>query len=243
MFDAGAISLLGLGFVLGLRHALDADHLVAVSTIVSEKKGFWISSIVGAVWGLGHTASLLIVGLIVIAFHFQIPDRIALAMEFAVALMLIILGVNVLWKVRKGATFHVHTHLHDGHVHIHPHVHEVQSEDRQEEPVFHHHGAKLGKKPFFVGMVHGMAGSAALMLLVLATISSRALALLYIGIFGLGSIGGMLLMSALIGLPFAVTAKHDRINKIIRISAGVISLCFGMFLAWQIGVVEGLFFG
>ena len=241
MINVEAISILGLGFVLGLKHALDADHLVAVSTIVSEKKGFWSSSIVGALWGLGHTASLLVVGLIVVMFHFQIPDKIAQGMEFAVALMLMILGANVLWKVYKGATFHVHTHEHHDHIHVHPHIHEAGLEHGHEQAV-DHHGMRVGKKPFFVGMVHGMAGSAALMLLVLATISSRVLALFYIGIFGIGSVGGMLLMSTLIGLPFAFTAKHERVNKIVRISAGVVSLCFGAFLAWQIGFVEGLFF-
>ncbi len=232
---AGSLSILGLGFVLGLKHALDADHLVAVSTIVSERKGFWSSSIVGALWGLGHTASLLIVGLIVIAFHFQIPDKIAMGMEFSVALMLIILGANVLWKIKKGTTFHVHTHEHNHHLHVHPHLHEHAHEQS------HHHTAKVGKKPFFVGMVHGMAGSAALMLVVLATISSRALALLYIAIFGIGSVGGMFLMSALIGLPFSITSKHDRLNSIIRTSAGIISVCFGLFYAWQIGISDGLF--
>jgi len=240
MFTAQAISILGLGFVLGLKHALDADHLVAVSTIVSERKGFWSSSIVGALWGFGHTASLLIVGLAVIAFHVVIPDKIAQAMEFSVALMLIILGANLLWKIRKGATFHVHTHSHDHHLHVHPHIHEVEPGKPHDHADINHHMKKVGKKPFFIGMVHGMAGSAALMLIVLATISSRILALLYIGIFGIGSVGGMFLMSALIGIPFSVTAKHERINGIIRTAAGVISLTFGIFLGYQIGFVDGL---
>ena len=238
MVNVSSFSILGLGFILGLKHALDADHLVAVSTIVSERKGFWSSSIVGALWGLGHTASLLIVGLVVIAFHFQIPDKIAMGMEFCVALMLVILGANVLWKVKKGATFHLHTHEHHHHLHIHPHLHEpVQSHT----PLSHHQPSKVGKKPFFIGMVHGMAGSAALMLVVLATISSRVLALVYIGIFGFGSVGGMFLMSALIGLPFSITSKHEKLNRIIRTSAGVISLCFGLFYAWQIGIADRLF--
>ncbi|MCI0530329.1 MAG: urease accessory protein UreH, partial [candidate division Zixibacteria bacterium] len=225
---------------LGLKHALDADHLVAVSTIVSERKGFWNSSLVGALWGLGHTASLLAVGLLVIAFNFQIPSQIALAMEFAVAIMLVALGVNVLLKVFRGATFHIHTHSHEGHLHIHPHFHK-SIEHRHGEHTAHHHSIPIGKKPFFVGALHGLAGSAALMLLVLAAISSRPLALAYIGIFGLGSVGGMFLMSALIGLPFSFTSKYEQVNKIIRTTAGVVSVCFGLFLAYQIGMVEGLF--
>ncbi len=239
MMTLNSLSVLGLGFILGLKHALDADHLVAVSTIVSERKGFWSSSIVGAMWGLGHTASLLIVGLGVVALHFQIPDKAAMGMEFCVALMLIVLGANVLWKVRRGATFHVHTHEHDHHVHIHPHLHERAAV--HELASAHEHGSGVGKKPFLVGMVHGMAGSAALMLVVLATITSRVLALFYIGIFGIGSVGGMLLMSTLIGLPFSLTSRHERLNRIVRTTAGVVSLVFGIFYAWQIGFSAGLF--
>ena len=239
LLPASALSVLGLGFLLGLKHATDADHLIAVSTIVSERKGFWSSSIVGALWGMGHTASLLIVGLAVIAFHFQIPEKIAMGMEFFVALMLIILGANVLWKIKKGATFHVHAHEHGDHLHLHPHIHEIATAD--EHDGIHHHPSKVGKKPFFVGMVHGMAGSAALMLVVLATISSRIVALMYIGIFGLGSIGGMFLMSTLIGLPFTFTSRFERVNRIIRLTAGIVSVVFGLFYAWQIGVAEGLF--
>ncbi len=243
---------------MGLKHALDADHLVAVSTIVSERKGFWNSSLVGALWGLGHTAALLAVGLLVIAFHFQISPKVALAMEFAVAIMLVALGGNVLWKIFRGATFHVHAHQHSGRLHVHPHFHNLVlhrperlvpsvaeesrgAEHHTGEHTLHHHSVPIGKKPFFVGMVHGMAGSAALMLLVLAAIPSRTLGLLYIGIFGLGSIGGMFLMSALIGLPFSFTAKYERLNAVVRTTAGVISVGFGLFLAYQIGFMEGLF--
>ena len=229
MFATNIFSLLGLGFVLGLKHATDADHLIAVSTIVSERKGFWGSSIVGALWGAGHTASLLIVGLAVIAFHVQIPEKIAMSMEFLVAVMLVILGANVLIKIRRGATLHAHKHIHGHHEHAHLHFHGLGEEK------VHDHFPSFGKKPFFVGMVHGLAGSAALMLIVLGTISSRTLALLYIGIFGLGSVGGMSLMSAVIGLPSAFTSRHLRINTIVRISSGILSVLFRLFYAWQIG--------
>jgi hypothetical protein len=154
--------------------------------------------------------------------------------------MLIALGANVLWKIFRGATFHIHAHEHEGRLHIHPHFHKPV-EHQQGKHTAHHHSIPIGKKPFFVGMVHGLAGGAALMLLVLATISSRPLALAYIGIFGLGSVGGMFLMSALIGLPFSFTSKYERANKIIRTTAGVVSVCFGLFLAFHVGLVEGLF--
>jgi ABC-type nickel/cobalt efflux system permease component RcnA len=235
----GSLSVLGLGFVLGLKHALDADHLVAVSTIVSERKGLVSASLVGALWGLGHTASLLIVGLLVILFHVQIPDRVAMGMEFAVAIMLVILGANLLRKLRNGATLHLHAHAHQQHQHIHPHLHEEMVAHEHSHGAAGHHVVKRSRKPFLIGMVHGMAGSAALMLVVLAAISSRMVALLYIAIFGFGSVGGMFLMSALISVPFAITAKHDGINKIIQTTAGVVSVAFGLFLAWQIGFAEG----
>jgi high-affinity nickel permease len=229
MPDPEVISILGLGFVLGLKHATDADHLIAVSTIVSERKGFWNSSIVGILWGLGHSASLLIVALAVVSFNVRLPDTIAIWMELAVAAMLVVLGANVLWKLGGGATLHAHEHFHDEKRHIHLHIHSPGKE------TVHDHVSPVGKKPFFVGMVHGLAGSAALMLVALATISSRALALLYIAIFGIGSIGGMFIMSALIGLPFAFASQHERLNTIIRASAGALSVCFGLFYAWDIG--------
>jgi ABC-type nickel/cobalt efflux system permease component RcnA len=234
--DASALSILGFGFVLGLKHALDSDHLIAVSTIVSERRGFWNSSLVGAVWGLGHTASLIAVGLLVVAFHVAIPDRLATVMELAVAVMLVALGVKVLWKIARGGKFHVHVHQHDERLHVHPHLHEAPV--RHEHAAAHDHAVR---KPFVVGMVHGLAGSASLMLVVLATIPSRPLALLYIAIFGLGSVGGMLTMSTLIGLPFALAARHDRLNQFVRLGAGLLSVLFGLFYAWQVGSAAQLF--
>ena len=253
-FAVGTLSILGLGFILGLKHALDADHLVAVSTIVSERKGFLSSSIIGGFWGLGHTASLLIVGLVVIALHVQIPEKVALAMEFTVAAMLVSLGANVLWKLRRGGWLHMHPHEHADHIHVHPHVHAHEHAHDAAQVHSHHrisHGwpgktmtglFHKGKRSLFIGMVHGLAGSAALMLIVLATIPTTTMGLLYIGIFGVGSIGGMLIMSTIIGIPFVVTAhKSDRLNAIVRGLSGTISLGFGLFLAYQIGFMDGLF--
>ncbi len=254
LMGAGAISVLGLGFVLGLKHALDADHLIAVSTIVSERKGFLSSSIVGALWGIGHTLSLLLVGCLVIALQFQIPERVALAMEFAVAAMLIILGLNVLWKLYRGEMIHVHVHEHHGHKHVHPHIHPFRFVHQHTNDASHHQTTKpsllermlkhvnTSKRSILIGMVHGVAGSAALMLIVLATIPSTSLALTYIGVFGVGSIGGMFVMSTLVGIPFVFTAnKSFLLNRIVRGLAGTISVLFGLFLAWQIGFVDGLF--
>lgn len=237
------VSLLALGFFLGLKHALDADHLIAVSTIVSERRGFFSSGIVGVMWGLGHTISLLVIGLIVVAMQLNIPEQAAQTMELAVAGMLVVLGLNVLWKLRKGGHVHAHIHTHGGITHSHPHVHGHSREgDHQHLGWIVEHLGK-GKRSILIGMVHGLAGSAGLMLVVLATIPSTALGLLYIAVFGLGSIGGMLVMSTMIGIPFVFTARSStKLNVAVRGLSGILSVGFGIYLAWQIGFVQGLFF-
>lgn len=236
--QATSISALSLGFILGLKHALDADHLVAVTTIVSEKRGLLSSAIVGAVWGLGHTAALLAVGIVVILLQAQISERVALALEFGVAIMLVALGINLLIKLLRSKDLHMHPHQHGGHFHTHPHVHQ----HAEGETPHTHHGMQIGKKPFFIGLVHGMAGSAALMLLVLATIPSPIIGLFYIVIFGIGSVGGMLVMSAAISIPFALTAtRFMRLNIAVRAVAALFSVGFGIFMMYEIGFVDGLF--
>jgi nickel/cobalt exporter len=231
------ISILIGGLILGLKHAVEADHLAAVSAIVSERKSILSSSLVGGLWGLGHTISLLIAGLIVIILKVQIPDRVALALEFCVALMLIGLGFNALLRIKKGGRLHVHEHEHGGVKHLHPHLH---SHEQAPEPRTHHR-LKIGIRPLLVGMVHGMAGSAALMLLVIPTIPSPGLAIVYISIFGLGSIGGMMAMSTLLGLPLQLTAERfKRAHSVVCALAACFSLGFGIFLAYEIGFVAGL---
>jgi sulfite exporter TauE/SafE len=238
MFDGVLVTVLALGFVLGLKHALDPDHMAAVSTIVSESKSVKRSSLVGTFWGLGHTMSLLLAGVVVIAFRIQISERVALWMEFAVALMLVLLGLKALLKPLRSWKVHIHRHTHDGSSHVHMHVH------RPGEDLHHHrHLIGFGARPFFVGMVHGMAGSAALMMLVLATIPSTMAGLLYIAVFGLGSVGGMLIMSSLISLPFVLTRKRFRVlSEGLQVAVGLFSLSFGLFLAWQYGFREHLLF-
>jgi len=230
------LGLLGFGFVLGLRHALDVDHLAAVSTIVSQRRGWWSASLVGALWGLGHTAALFAVGLVVIVGHAEIPPPLARGLELGVAAMLVGLGVNLLWTLRRDGTLHHHAHAHGGRLHVHPHVHTPA-----ETPDGHHHGRLPGRRPFLVGLAHGLAGSAGLMLAVLATIPSPPLALAYVVVFGCGSIGGMVAMSALLGMPLALAAEgFARIEVLLRTCAGLGSVAVGLVLAWRIGVEAGL---
>lgn len=222
------ITLFGLGFVLGLKHALDADHVVAVSTIVSQTKSLKKSLLAGAIWGVGHTITLLLVGLVILIFKLTIPDKLALSFELIVGVVLVVLGVDVLRKViREKVHLHEHQHGSSVHTHLHPHK-ESWSHD-------HTH------RSFVVGMIHGLAGSATLMLLVLTTVGSVFQGLLYILIFGVGSIIGMLIVSGIIGFPFLLLAKFGKINDSVKILAGTISIVLGFTIMYKIGFVNGLF--
>ena len=224
------LTVLSFGFILGLKHALDPDHMVAVSTIVSESKSVKRSSLVGTFWGLGHTVSLLLAGIIVIGLKVQISNRVALWMEFAVALMLMLLGIKAILKPLRGWKLHRHRHTHDGSTHTHVHLHRPGEVQRHQ----HRHMISIGVRPLLVGMIHGMAGSAALTLLVLTTMPSAIAGLIYIVIFGLGSVGGMLIMSSLIGLPFVLTPKRfSMLTEGLQGAVGLCSFSFGLFLAWQ----------
>ncbi len=235
---ASGASVLALGLVFGLKHAVEADHLAAVSTIVSQRKGLLSSSVVGGLWGLGHTISLLIAGVAVLLLHVKIGARTAMALELCVALMLIALGANALRKLLRGGEIHAHSHVHGGHAHFHPHI---DDEPAEAIPATHH-GLRLNARPVLVGMVHGLAGSAALMLLVLSTIPSAAMGFMFIAVFGAGSIGGMTVMSALVSLPLQFTAdRFKRINWGVQVLAAVFSLGLGALMAYQIGFLDGLF--
>ena len=221
--EMSAFAILGGGFVIGLRHALDADHLAAVSAIVTDRKSLWTSSIVGGLWGVGHTMSLLFVGSAVIFLKVGISESVEAYLEAAVGAMLVLLGLNVLRKLLAAERIHAHEHSHEGHIHAHIHVHEPG-----ETPAAHH---GFSPRSVIVGMVHGLAGSAGLMLLVLPTIELPSLALLFILIFGIGSIGGMMAMSLLMGLPLYLTAsRFELVNKGLRVIAGVFSLLWGAVL-------------
>ncbi|HEX8141219.1 MAG TPA: hypothetical protein VF553_01395 [Pyrinomonadaceae bacterium] len=232
---------LGLGFLLGLKHATEADHLVAITTIVSEQRSIGRAAAVGALWGVGHTAALFLAAVLVILLRVAIPLRLAALLEFLVALMIILLGTRILYLVlRRQHKVHVHAHEHDGHAHTHLHFHTETDAHGVAESSSHDnvpHRSLWGWKPLLVGMMHGLAGSAALTLLVLAEVvrgGSRALGVAYMVIFGIGSIGGMLLMSILISLPFVSTARRFQwIHTPVRLVAGIMSVAFGLYYAWR----------
>ena len=256
-------AIAALGFFLGMRHATDPDHVVAVTTIVARRRSVKSSAAIGAVWGVGHTLTILVVGGGIILFDWVVTPRAGLAMELAVGIMLVILGIMNLTgttqrlhdaldsvSVAGGGHLHVHAHSHGDFVHTHAHVH---------DPEHHPHAADrtplawldrlLGTRglyqmvrPLVVGIVHGLAGSAAVALLVLTTIRSPRWALLYLLDFGVGTVAGMMLITALIGLPFALPGERSlRLTRGLRVASGVISFAFGLFVAWQIVFVNGLF--
>ena len=239
------IALLGLGLVFGLKHATEVDHVVAVSTIVSEHRNVFRSALVGGLWGAGHTAALVIVGVLVLVFRVAIPVPIANWLEMGVALMIIGLGIFAVVKVlRKRPDVHLHRHSHDGQSHVHIHFHEHGTEHAaasishqltETKPSAHSHSiSQIGFKPLLVGAMHGLAGSAALTLLVLTQIQSVWLGVFYLALFGLGSTVGMLLMSGLIGLPFALSARRlSSFNHGLQTFAGLLSVGFGLWYAYE----------
>ena len=219
------------GFLLGVRHALDADHVVAVTTIVGRSNSLMRSAMVGLSWGIGHTLTLFAAGFAVLVLKLTIPDRLALSMEFAVGVMLVLLGVPLVRQLIV-ARAHVHLHQHGDKKHLHSHPH-------NETPSHEHSHLR---RPLLMGMVHGLAGSGVLVPLVLSTMSSVVQGLFFLLLFGIGSISGMIIFSGLIGLPFKFTARFSlSLNLWIQGVAGLTSIVFGLFIMWQAGFVGGLF--
>jgi ABC-type nickel/cobalt efflux system permease component RcnA len=239
--SASAFGILGLGLVYGLKHATEADHIIAVSTIVSEHRRLVRAALVGALWGLGHTASLVVVGVIVLALKVAIPETIAGWLEFGVAIMIIVLGLMALRRaLRYRSNLHRHPHEHDLVLHSHLHFHET-AVDHANSGSHSHEVLRLGLKPAIVGAIHGLAGSAALTLLVLTQIESPVLGLLYLVVFGIGSILGMLFMSGLVGLPFVLSSSSvGRVQYQLQLFAGILSIVFGIWYGYETGIASGL---
>jgi len=234
------MAVLTIGLVFGLKHATEVDHVVAISTVVSRHKNIFHSALVGALWGAGHTASLLIVAAIVLSLRVAIPEVVSGWLELGVAIMIIFLGVSALRRtLQQNTHVHVHQHKHDGLSHTHVHFHEQETKHEPAVPSQHSHTlSRLGWKPVLIGMMHGLAGSGALMLLVLTQISSSWLGFLYVATFGVGSIAGMLLMSGLIGLPFAFSSrKLTHLHQGLQTVAAVFSICFGIWYAYKAAIL------
>jgi high-affinity nickel permease len=232
MADSHILSLLSLGFLLGLKHALDADHVAAILTIATENRTFWRSSLIGFCWGVGHTVILLVVGTAVLLFKLTIPSAWAKLFEVAVGLMLVGLGLSVafaLWRERV----HLHAHWHEhGEQHRHLHSHSRSAHHD------HLHRFRLEYKSLAVGMVHGLAGSAALLLLVLAAVPSLGVGLVYILVFGAGSILGMVFLATAMSIPFAMSAERTaRVHQTLRAAAALFSIVLGSTILFELLLV------
>jgi hypothetical protein len=252
-----------LGFFLGMRHATDADHVVAIATIVSRERSVAGSALIGAAWGVGHTITVMAVGVAIIVFGIVIPPRLGLSMEFAVGIMLVLLGVFTLTGMgRAVGAVHTHTNLAGGdrldlHDHLHAHGDYVHWHSHGHGPGAHGHAAehtplarldrRLGRmalyqwlRPFAVGLVHGLAGSAAVALMVLSIIREPVAALGYLLLFGLGTVVGMMLITLILSAPFAFTAINlPKFNWRLRVASGLVSFVFGVVLIYGIGFAEG----
>src|SRR5215471_16314323 len=260
----GLLSIVALGFFLGMRHATDPDHVIAVSTIVSRQPNLARSAWIGIFWGIGHTLTIFLIGAAIILFNVVIPPRIGLSMELSVGIMLIILGVvNVTSFVRSlpaaslqgppdsGGAVHTHPHSHGDYVHSHQHGHFPEAHPHRPEQTplarldqaFGKVGLYQSVRPLVVGIVHGLAGSAAVALLVLTAIRNSYWAVAYLLVFGVGTIAGMMLITLSLASTLRLVGKRRQFSRYIALAAGVLSLAFGLVVAYQICVVNGLFTG
>jgi len=247
-------TIVALGFLLGMRHATDPDHVIAVSTIVSHERDVKRAALIGAAWGAGHTLTILAVGSAMILFRFALPARLGLAMEGAVALMLIILGVRNLGALFRSATQpQIDATTSIAHHPLHSHSHGGRVQVRGNRPPHSPGKMRLGFltrrcgeviRPLVVGIVHGLAGSAAIALLVLSVIQSVRWAIVYLLVFGIGTIMGMMVITLTLASTFSFGQKRFvSIGRHFGVATGAISLIFGLVIAYQIGFVDGLFTG
>ena len=227
------ISALLVGFMIGLRHALEADHVAAVASIVTQKQGTSAAMRHGAVWGFGHTITLFIIGTAALLADTLIPDHVASVLECAVGLMLLYLGLDLLWRMsRNGVHFHVHQHHGKRHLHAHQHHSDVPHNDVSDHQ--HKHKSSFPVRTLMIGIMHGMAGSAALVVLTLNAAQNFWIGVGYMLLFGIGSIAGMALLSAAISLPFSLSGKSiERFVGYLQLSIGVGTSGLGSFIVFN----------
>ncbi len=236
------ITILGLSFLLGMRHATDPDHIVAITTIIAkQKKGILSTALIGALWGIGHSITVTLVAIPIIIFSFVVPPGLEQIMELVVGLMLIILGIlnlsGISAKIQGKLTpLTIHTHLHtdnQGEKHSHLHLHAVNSLSES----FHHLGLFQTIKPLVTGLIHGLAGSAAIALLILSTIQDTVLSIIYLLVFHIGITFGMMILTLGIGASIILLKRGSQIiNHYLVTASGLLSIVFGLYLLFQSGI-------
>ncbi|MFY0802901.1 urease accessory protein UreH [Peribacillus frigoritolerans] len=204
------VSILTLGFLLGIKHSLEPDHVIAVATTAGNTKKLSRSTLTGVYWGIGHTCTLFLIGMMFIWMKGEIPESLSMTLEFGVGIMLVMLGARSLFKARPDIT---------------------NDKDR-----FHPYLVST-----LIGFVHGLAGSAAMVILTMSTVTGIGEGSIYIIIFGTGTIIGMLCFTTILGIPFALNGKDIVLNRIFIKMAGAISFAFGLYYIYKLGVTEGLF--
>jgi sulfite exporter TauE/SafE len=213
MNEVEVVSILSIGFMLGIKHALETDHIIGVSTIASQSKKLSKSALAGVFWGVGHTVTLLIVGMGLIFLKSDIPEKYAMSLEFLVGIMLVYFGLSSIYNKEK-----------------------IHSDTHRQSYVKFSYGKSL-----FMGFIHGLAGSAALVLLTMSTVDNLLEGGLYILVFGAGTVVSMLFFTTLIGIPFIMSANKKTFNKPFIQLTGVLSTIFGLYYMYNLGVTEGLF--
>lgn len=211
MEDVGLLTILGIGFILGIKHAIEPDHVIAVSTLASQSKKLWRSALTGVFWGIGHTATLFLVGMSIILMKGEIPVVWEMSLEFLVGIMLVYFGISSVRSFKK-----VHSH------------------NTNKKDIAY-------RKSIFMGFIHGLAGSAAMVLLTMSTVKSIWEGIFYILIFGVGTVVGMFCFTTIIGIPFILSSSKIHLNKAFTQITGVISTAFGIYYMYNLGVTEGLF--
>jgi len=237
------IEILLLGFLLGMRHAMESDHVAAVASLVTKSPSMRESLRLGSMWGLGHTVTLFTFGSAVMLLDQMIPERMAMMLEFIVGIMLVALGIDVIRRfVRERVHLHAHRHA-DGTLHFHAHAHAHAHSDKETHSLSvhkdlgheHMHAGRFPLRALLIGIMHGMAGSAAMIVLTLQTVHSFAMGMIYIALFGLGSIGGMAALSMVIMLPLRHSAsRYTRLHQYLQFGIGAATMILGISMMLEI---------
>lgn len=221
-------TLLALGFLLGLKHALDADHVAAMASLATRSRGMRATVRLAGAWGVGHASVLVLFGAVLVALGATLPDQVARWLEAGVGVMLVLLGIDVLRRLR-GKQIHAHAHEHEGERHAHVHIHEEGRAGHK-----HGHAGAMLSRALLIGCVHGLAGTAGLVLLAAPAMSSGAGAIAYLAVFGLGTILGMMLFSVLISVPLTMSVRRLRwMAGTLEVLVGTANVLLGLWIAYQ----------